>query len=108
MPLVELGVVEGAELRSEAAECLDEPELHADQVDGLVEVNLAREIEPGLGLALHISERLPGSELAGDQDEMAVAREDDIAKSVGCLERATNQAETGTDRLHPRRDDSEQ
>src|SRR5262249_33360494 len=106
--LVELGIVEGAELRSEAGKGLDEPEVRADEVEDEVEPESAREIEPGLGLALHISERLAGSEQAGDQGCMAVARECDVAESVGRLAGAPNQAEAGTDGLHPGRDDPEQ
>jgi len=99
--LVELGIVEGAELRSEAAEGLDEHEVHADEVDAEAEPESAREVEPGLGLALHIGERLPGSKEVGGEGGMAVAREGDVAESVGCVEGAPQQADRGTDGLRP-------
>src|SRR4029077_20015622 len=49
--LVGLGIAEGAELRSGAAEGLDEHEVHADEVEAETESESAREVEPGLGLA---------------------------------------------------------
>jgi len=47
--LVELGVVEGDELRGEAAEGPDESELSGDAVGDDAEPGLARELEGGLG-----------------------------------------------------------
>jgi hypothetical protein len=50
--LVEVGIVEGAELRGQAAEGSDDPELGGAQVGGQAEPRLALEAEPGFGLAL--------------------------------------------------------
>jgi hypothetical protein len=106
--LVELGIVEGAELRSEAAKGLDEPEVRTDQVEDDSEPESAREIEPSLGLALDISERFPGCEEAGDEADLAETREGDVADSVGRVDGAPRQAEAGTDGLRPVRDGREQ
>src|SRR5256885_16896926 len=54
--LVELGVVEGDELRGQAAEGPDESELSGDAVGDDAEPDLARELEGGVGLALTSSE----------------------------------------------------
>jgi len=82
--------------------------VHADQVDDDSEPESAREIEPSLGLALHISKRFPGREETGDKGGIAEAREGDVAKPVGRVEGAPHQAEAGTGGLRPVRDDREQ
>ena len=60
--LVEPGVVEGAEDRRQAAQRPDELELCGDEVDDETEPRLAREVEPGLSLALHLGERIAAGE----------------------------------------------
>jgi hypothetical protein len=103
--LIEPGIVEAAELWSEAAECPDKPKVSADELVNDAELESARKIEPSLRVALHISERLAGSEVAGDEGVVAEAREGDVADSVGRLQGAPRQFEAGTDRLRPGRDD---
>ena len=60
--LVEPGVVEAAECRRQAAQRPDQLELCGDEVDDETEPRLAREVEPGLGLALHLGERIAAGE----------------------------------------------
>ena len=65
--LVEPGVVEAAELWRQAAQRPDEPELRGDPVDDETELRLAREVEPGLGLSLHLDERVAAGEQVRDK-----------------------------------------
>ena len=59
--LVELLIVEGAECRRQAAQRPDQPELRGDEVDDETEPRLPRELEPMLGFALHVAERIAAS-----------------------------------------------
>lgn len=56
--LVEVVIVEGAEIRQEPPERPDEPELSGDEVDDEAELRLPRELEGPLGLSLHLVERI--------------------------------------------------
>ena len=60
--LVELGVIEAAELRRQAAQRPDQLELPGDPVDCQINPRLAREVEPGLGLPLHLGKRIAAGE----------------------------------------------
>ena len=56
--LVELRVVEGAEVRRQSTKRPDQPELRGDDVDDETEPRLLRKFEPILGFALHLDERI--------------------------------------------------
>ena len=60
--LVEPGIVEAAECRRQSAKRPDQLELCGDEVDDETEPRLAREVEPDLGLALHLGERIAAGE----------------------------------------------
>ncbi len=102
--LVEPRVVEGAELRRQAAQRPDQLKLPCDPVDGETEPRLAREVEPGLGLVLHVTERITGGKEIRDQVVPAARCIHQIAKSVGRVEGAPDQAAAGSDGLRPRND----
>src|SRR4051812_34187010 len=99
--LVELGIVEGGELRGQAAQGPDEPQLSGEDVGGIAEPDLARELEAGLGLALHFTEGLPGGQQVRDRHAAAVTRRDDVADSGGRLERAPQRAAASASVLRP-------
>jgi hypothetical protein len=99
--LVELGVVEGDELRGQAAEGPDESQLSGDAVGDDAEPDLARELEAGLGLALHFIEGLPGGEQVRDRNATAVTRIGEVAESGGRLEGAPHQAAASANGLRP-------
>ena len=52
--LVEFGVIKAAECRGQSAKCPDQSQLCRYQVDDDIEPRLAREVEPGLSIALHL------------------------------------------------------
>ena len=77
--LVEPGVVEAAECRRQAAKRPDQLELCGDEVDDETEPRLAREVEPDLGLALHLGERIAAGEEVCDQAVAAKGRVGEVA-----------------------------
>jgi hypothetical protein len=82
--LVALDVVEAAECRRETAKRPDQLELCGDEVDNETEPRLAREVEPVLGLALHLGERITAGEELRDQ---AVAAKGRVGEVSGLLRR---------------------
>src|SRR6266850_955602 len=102
--LIELRIVEGAELRSEVPKDPDQPELSGDDVDDETVSDLAHELEPGLGLALHVGERLPAGQEVRDRHEAAEAGVREIAEAVGDVKGAQQQAAAGAKRLRPGKD----
>ena len=99
--LVEVGIVEGAELRGQAAEGSDEPELGGDEANRQAEPRLAREIEPGFGLALDLGERIAGGKEVCGQVVAAICRKGEVAEFAGGIEGAPHQRPAGADRLGP-------
>ena len=77
--LVKPCIVEGAEDRGLAAERPDEPELCGDEVDDKIEAGLAREVESGLSLALHLGERIAAGETLGEDIVAAEGRVGEVA-----------------------------
>ena len=102
--LVEPGVVEGAEDRGQAAQRPDQLELPGDPVDDETEPRLAREVEPGLGLPLHLVERIAAGEKVRDQVGAAIGRIGEIAGLLRRVEGAPHQAAAGADVLRPGND----
>ncbi len=78
-PLVEPGVVEAAEHRGQTTESPDQLELCGDEDNDEPEPRLAREIEPGLSLSLHLGERIAGGEEVGDQVVAAIGSKGEVA-----------------------------
>src|ERR1700704_546541 len=103
--LVKLLIVEGAELWRQAAQCPDQPELRGDDVDDQPEPRLAREVEPILGFALHVTERISGREKIGVQVVAAVSRKGEVADLVCGVKRQTHQISAGSDVPRPRHDE---
>ncbi len=99
--LVELAIVERVELRGQAAEGPDESQLSGEDVADVVEAELARELEGALGLALHLTEGLPGGEQVRDRHVPAVTRVGEVAVSAGCPEGAPHQAAASANGLRP-------
>jgi hypothetical protein len=58
--LVEPLIIEGAEFWRQAAQSPDQTELRGDNVDNETKPRLPREVEPILGFALRIVERISG------------------------------------------------
>ena len=52
--LIEFGVIEAAECRCQSAKCPDQSELCRYETDDDTELRLAREVEPGISIALHL------------------------------------------------------
>ena len=84
LPLIESGVIEAAECRRQSAKRPDQPELCRDELDDDTEPRLAREVEPGLGIALHLGERITACEKLGED---VVAAEGRIGEIAGPLRR---------------------
>ncbi len=99
--LVELGVVEAAELRRQTAQRPDQLELRGDDVDDETEPRLAREVEPGLGLSLHLGERIAAGEKVRDEVVAAVGRIGEVAGLLRRVEGAPHQRTARPDMPRP-------
>src|SRR6195256_677942 len=99
--LVEPGVVEGAEDRGQAAQRPDQLELPDDPVDDETEPRLAREVEAGLGLPLHLVERIAAGEKVRDQVGAAIGPIGEIAGLLRRVEGEPYQASAGAGGLGP-------
>jgi hypothetical protein len=87
--LVEPGVVQGPEARGQPAQCADQLQLREDPVDDETEMGLLRKVDSGLGLALHLVERIA----AGEQvREKMLAAEDGEGEITGLLRRVEGAA----------------
>ena len=84
--LVEAGVIERAESRGQAAQGPDQLELCGDGSHGVAEPRLAHEVEPGLGLALHLAERVATGEKVRDEVYVAVDRAVEVADLLRRIE----------------------
>jgi hypothetical protein len=82
--LAKPGVFEPAERQRQTAERPNELELCGDEVYDDTEPRLAREIEPGFGLALHVGERIAAREQV--RHEVVLAK-DRIGEVAGLLRR---------------------
>ena len=102
--LVELGIVERAELLGEAAQGENESEECGRDVEDKTEPELAREVEPGLGLALHVSEGVTDEEAAEQQEVVVVTYR--TVRSPSLLPASTarrTRPRPGANRLRPGR-----
>ncbi len=84
--LVALGIIEAAECRRETAKRPDQLELCGDEVDDEPEPRLAREVEPGLSLTLHLGEWITAGEKLCDQTVAAKGRVSEVSRLLGCVE----------------------
>src|SRR6267378_6196403 len=104
--LVKLGIVKATEMRRRAAERPNEPELRGDGVNGETESHLLRKRETTLGFALHLIERIAGSEKIRVQVGAAVRRKSEVTDLVRRLEPATQRIAASPDMFRPGRDDT--
>ncbi|MFY0533372.1 hypothetical protein [Nannocystis pusilla] len=102
--LVELRVVEGAEVRGQPAEGSDEPELSHDAVDDEAEPGLAHELEASLGFSLDVAEGLAGEEKIGERGHADIGRKGEIAGFLRGVEGASYPLEAGPHVAGPRVD----
>ena len=82
----------------------DELELWDDHVDRETEPCLAHEVKAGLGLALHVAERIASGKEVHDQNVGAVAGIGEVAKFVRRVEGPPHEAAAGADALFPGKD----
>ena len=71
------------------------------RVDDETEPRLAREVEPGLGLALHLGERIAAGEKVRDQVGAAIGRIGEVAGLLRRIEGAPQQRAAGADMPRP-------
>ncbi len=102
--LVEPIIVEGAEDRGQPAQRPDQLELPVDPVDNQTEPRLAREVEPGLGLPLHLLERIAAGEKVRDQVGAGIGRIGEIAGLLSRVDCEADQAAARADGLRPGHD----
>ena len=67
-------------------------ELGGDAVDDEAEPRLPREVEPSLGFALHLGERIAAGEKVRDQVVAAIRRKGEVAELVCRIEGASHQS----------------
>ena len=104
--LIELLIVKAAELRRQAAERPDQPELRGDDIDDQTEPGLLRERQAMLGFTLHLNERISRREKVRVQLVAAIRGKGEVTDLVRGIERATHQIAAGPDMSRPRHDDS--
>src|SRR5882757_10433544 len=102
--LVELRIVEGRELRRQAPESPNEPELSDDDVDNETKTRLPREFEAVLGFSLHVAKRISRREKIRVQVVAAISRKGEVADFVCRVEGATHQNSSGLDVPRPGND----
>src|SRR5262249_55630676 len=86
--LVETCVMKRAEDRGQASQCPDELKLCSDDIDNVAEAEMTGEVEPGLGLALHVPEGIAGGKEVRHEIVAAVSGKGEIADFVGRIEGA--------------------
>src|ERR1700722_6458250 len=79
---VELGIVEGSEVRSVSTQGFDEPDLGDDAVYEEAEARLTCKLKSGFGLALHVDKRVPAGDKVGDQVIAAIGGKSQITQLV--------------------------
>src|SRR5260221_1107723 len=77
--LIELRVVKGAELWSQAAKGSNQSKSHGNVVGSKLKPHLSSELEPVFGLSLHLLERISASEKVGNHVTRAKSRIREIA-----------------------------
>src|SRR6185295_17644546 len=101
--LVELGIVERTELLSKAAQGENQSEECGGDVEDKTEPELAREVEPSLGLALHVSEGVTDEEAAEQQEVAVVTDPGEVAELVARVDCAPYQTQARANGLRPGR-----
>ena len=94
-PLLERGVVEGRQLGLCPSKAPDQRKLPDNDVGDETELGLPREFESILDLALHLTERGPGSERVRDQIGTAIGRIGQFAGLLRGIERAPHVGTAG-------------
>ncbi len=101
--LVELGIVERTELLGEAAQGANESQDRGRDVEDETEPELAREVEAGLGLALHVGEGVTDEEAAEQQEVEVVTYPREVAEPGARVDCAPHQTEARANGLRPGR-----
>lgn len=91
LSLAEIGIIEAAEFDSQAAQHPDQLELPDEPVDGKVNVRPAREADAGLGLPLHLGERIAAGKKMRHEVVAAEARIVEVAVLLRRVERPPQQ-----------------
>src|SRR5438445_681187 len=104
--LVKLLLVKATEIRRQAAEHPNDPELRGDGVNGKTEPHLLRKRETTLGFALHLIERIARREKVRVQVGATVRRKSEVTDLVRHLKCATHQITARSDVSRPGRDDT--
>ncbi len=99
--LIELAIIEGAELRCPAAQGPDQTELGRDDVDNQTKARFAREFASVLGFSLHVAERLSRREQIRVQIVAAIRRKSEVAHLACGVESAPHHIPSGLDVLRP-------
>ena len=105
LKLVEPLIVEGAELRRQATQGPDKPELRGDDVNDETEPRLLCELETILGFTLHLSKRISRRQKVRVQVVAAVRGKGEVTDFVRGIEGATHQFAAGPDMFRPRHDE---
>src|SRR5580704_1525149 len=102
--LIELFVVEEAELRRQPAERTDQLQLHGDVVNRVMGSRFHRELEAILGFALYFSKRISRHKKIGIKIVAAISCIRKIAALIRSVETALHQFSAGSDVHRPRHD----
>src|SRR4029077_17063023 len=102
--LVEQLIIEGAEFWRQTPQSPDQTELRGDNVDNETKPRLPREVEPMLGFALRIVERISGCEKIRVQVVATISRKGEVADFFCGVEGATPQIPPGLDVPRPGHD----
>ena len=99
--LIEPVVAEGAELRRQAAQRPDQPELPGDSVDHEAEPNLPHELERMLGFLLDVAERITADEEERNPAVVRVGRKGEVADFLRRVDGVSHQRAAGAHVLRP-------
>ena len=99
--LIKLPIVKAAEIRRQATEGSDKPELCGNDVNDVTNPGLLRKLEAVLGFMLHLRERIARREKVRIQVDAAVRRKGEVTNLVCRLKRATHQVAASPDMFRP-------
>src|SRR5258708_12267269 len=84
--LIEVIVIQGAKLCSQATKRADKRELNSDDVHDDTERDVPRELEASLSLTLHLDQRISGRKKICNQVIAAICRKSEVADPVPSVE----------------------
>src|SRR5690348_4959059 len=103
--LLELLIVEAAEVRRQATEGPDKPELRGDDVNDEAEPSLLRKLKAILGLTLRLNEWISHGEKVRIQVDWTISSKRKVTDFVRGIEGAAHQIAAGPDMFRPWHDD---